>query len=83
MKKVICPALLFLLIGCYRDGRGVVIGTHDIPGQAVIQGSDVEMANASHYKPKRSTVRDSRDVVGHVALHPIPKGEPLDRSEVN
>ena len=88
MKVAACFFLFFLPTGCYRDGRGVVIAAHDISAQTVIQGTDLEYVNASNiYKQRGSlpvhTMRDSRDVIGHKALHSIPKGELLNRSDID
>ena len=82
-KRLSAPHCSFCSSVAIETAGGVVIATHDIPDQAVIQGSDLEMANASHHEPKRSTVRDRRDVIGHIALHPMHEGEPLDRSDFN
>src|SRR5579871_6619741 len=67
MRVAASSLVLLLLIGCYRDGRSVVIiAAHDISSQTVIQDSDVETVNASNvFKTYASipahTVRDRRD----------------------
>jgi len=88
MKVAVCFFLLFLLTDCYRDGRGVVIAAHDISAQTVIEGTDLEYVNASNvYKQRGSlpahTLRDRRDVIGHKAIHSLPKGSPLNSRDID
>ena len=87
MKAAICSFLLFLLMGCYRDGGAVIIAAHDISAQTVIQDPDLEAVTASKiYKQGANipahTIRDRRDAIGHKALHPIPKSAPLNSRDI-
>jgi flagella basal body P-ring formation protein FlgA len=84
VKQVLLFFLLLLLVGCYRDGRSVIIAAHDISPNTVIENADIEAVNSKRLKKSgysADIVRDRRDIVGHRTLRAVRKGDPFQSSD--
>jgi len=81
---LLCPILAFLILSHGRSGLASVAAAHDIAANAVIQMDDLGFSTPHENLLQDLLARrihDQRDIVGHIALHAIPKDKPIEHRD--